>query len=122
MIKYIGIICVLCLLGCNGGPENNYLLIERNGFELFRSNPIDRVSVIGSRVYIDLDYEDREVLAGLGEVYDDPVLVDIFIGESLYTELLLNFQMDFLSDSRISLPLEKERMDIFNEAGIRVRK
>lgn len=112
---------LVSLLGCSDKAGNNYLVIKRNGFEIFHSNLIDKASVIGSRVFIELEYEDRKVLTELAEVFDEPVLVDVYVGELFYTEVLIDFHYDYLRSHRISLPYVEENIQVFKEAGVRIQ-
>jgi|SRR5690625_303575 len=122
MKKLIAIGVLFLLLGCGSVDKDAYVLFKYNDFEIFRSHSVDRIFITDSRVYVNLNSEDREVLEALGEVFDEPIMVDVYVGKSFYTSALINFGEEFASSGPISLPEDNERISVFQEVGISIKK
>jgi hypothetical protein len=82
------------------------------------------VSVTEGRVYVPLSPQDKQALADVASQFRDQRMVTVYVGGEVYSELSIDFRDPerFLAEGPISLPEVDEKMDLFREAGIRVRR
>jgi len=113
----------LLLIGCNSERPNNYLVFKKNGFEIFRSEPIRTVSIVDDRIIVRLSQKDREILTKGVEIFNDPVLLDVYFGENNYTDARLDFNsFNFIDEKTMSLPVVSDKLHMIEDVGIRVRQ
>lgn len=97
----------------------NYISYKSDGMEFFRTHPIGRVSVVGSRLMISLNRHDREAFNSLSNSIRDPIMVDVYVGDAFYCTMRVDFQ-NITVERSINIPAVTENLGVFEEVGIRV--
>lgn len=117
------LIIFLLTTGCFPKHNQGTIIFKLNGVEIFQSEPIQKATVIDSRLYFDLSENSRDIIHVLASNFPKPVMIDIYFGDGKYTEVMVNFsEIATLDKLSFSIPEISDRNDLIVRSGIRLSR